>query len=100
MYAFLFYTCSVLRNSMSLNWLPITLKLLPLSADVIKTHLSQLLATPTQYQMDQSQPICTVTLQNSQTRLLHAWIIVTKTMRMLTGVSDLVCQFPVHGMLN
>ncbi|XP_052768692.1 thyroid adenoma-associated protein homolog isoform X2 [Mya arenaria] len=66
---------SLLRYNTSQYWVPVTIKLFPLSAGVIKSYLSG--------EMDYA------TSSAARTRLLHAWIIVTKTVRSLTGVSDL-----------
>ncbi|XP_060555360.1 tRNA (32-2'-O)-methyltransferase regulator THADA-like [Ruditapes philippinarum] len=66
---------SLVRYNTSLHWIPVTFKLLPDTSDAVQDHLSSAMKDP-KYPVD-------------RVRLLHAWIIVAKTVRTQTGNTNL-----------
>ena len=78
---------SLLRYNTSLHWVPATLKTFPSASTVLQRHLSVAMATP-------DTGVC-------RTRLLHAWVVVTKTIRTHLGIADLVsCTSDSGDMVN
>ncbi|KAL4237396.1 hypothetical protein ACF0H5_002114 [Mactra antiquata] len=66
---------SLLRYNTSLHWIPVTFRHLPASSSVMQEHLLSAMESPMS--------------SEHYTRLLHAWIIVVKSIRTFTGISDL-----------